>query len=64
LNKLNAHSKSLEITIKYTSTDKNSAEEFLKKQTNICQVLTFKAPCVLYIRTGVSLLSRERFLYM
>ena len=23
-----------------------------------------KAPCVLYIRTGVSLLSRERFLYI
>ena len=26
--------------------------------------LTFRAPCVLYIGTGVSLLSRERFLYI
>jgi len=26
--------------------------------------LNLLAPCVLYIRTGVSLLSRERFLYI
>jgi len=26
--------------------------------------LTFRAPCVLHIGTGVSLLSRERFLYI
>jgi len=27
-------------------------------------VVNLQAPCVLYIRTGVSLLSRERFLYI
>jgi carbonic anhydrase len=27
-------------------------------------LFNLKAPCVLYIRTGVSLLSRERFLYI
>jgi len=27
-------------------------------------MFNLQAPCVLYIRTGVSLLSRERFLYI